>query len=220
MVRTHVSWQWLALPVLLFALLLVLGGWMIAQRNEAGALGLELASLRERVLVQREELESLRSTAGTGRNAVSIERAAQQQLLARIAALESENAALKEDMLLFERLIPGAAESASVRIENFRVVRESDGGFRYRLLIAYQPDRQSPDFRGHMKLSVAFVRLGKNEVIELPKSKEGAESYQLLVRHFLRREGVFQLPKGAEIERVEASVFQGDTLRVKRSAQL
>jgi len=43
-VRTHVSWQWLALPVLLFALLLVLGGWMIAQRNEAGALGLELAS--------------------------------------------------------------------------------------------------------------------------------------------------------------------------------
>lgn len=219
-VRTHVPWPWFALPVLLFALLLALGGWLVAQRNEAGALGYEVAGLRERVLAQREELELLRSTAGTGRNAVSIEKAAQQQLLIRIAALEAENAALKEDMLLFDRLIPGAGEAASVRIENFRVMREADGRFRYRLLIAYQPDRHGSDFRGRMQLAVSFVYLGKSEVMELPSRQDGVENFQLSIRHFTRREGAFQLPRGAEVKGVEARIYQGDTLRVKRLAQL
>ena len=219
-VRTHLPWQWFALPALLVALLLALGGWLVAQRNETGVLGRELAGLREQVHVQREELDLLRSTAGTGKNAVSIERAAQQQLISRIAALESENAALKEDMLLFDRLIPAAGERASVRIENFRVLQEPEGRFRFRLLIAFQPDKQSPDFRGQLQLVVSFVLRGKNEQLELPEGRADAENYQFLVKHFIRREGVFQLPKGAEIKGVEARIFQGGTLRFKRSAQL
>lgn len=219
-VRTHVPWQWLVLAALLFALLLLLGGWLVAQRNEAGALVYEVANLREKALAQREELDLLRSTAGTGLNAVSIERATQQQLLNRITALEEENAALKEDILLFDRLIPSAGESASVRIENFRVTREFDGRYRYRLIIAFQSGAGGADFRGRMQLAVSYVRFGKSELIELPSSQDGAENFQLSVKHFARRDGVFQLPKGAEIKGVEARIFQGDTLRVKRSAQL
>ncbi len=219
-VRTHLPWQWIALPALLSALLLALGGWLVAQRNETGVLGRELAGLREQVRVQREELDLLRSTAGTGKNAVNIERAAQQQLISRIAALESENSALKEDMLLFERLIPAAGEHASVRIENFRVLQEPEGRFRFRLLIAFQPDKQSPDFRGRLQLVISFVHLGKSEQLELPGGRDDVEGYQFLVKHFIRREGVFQLPAGAEIKGVEARVFQGATLRLKRSAQL
>lgn len=219
-VRAHVSWHWYAFIACLSALLLVLGGWLVAERNDAGNLGRELADLREQIFMQREELRLLRSTAGTGKNAVNIERAAQQQLVSRIAALEVENAALKEDILLFDRLIPVAGERASVRIENFRVLQESEGQFRFRLLIAFQPDKQNPDFRGHLQLVISFVRLGKSEQLELPGRQAGAENYEISVKQLIRREGVFQLPKGAEIKGVEARIFEGDTLRFKRSAQL
>lgn len=62
-------------------------------------MGRELDSLHQQIAEQKDELSLLRSKAGTGQNAVSIERAAQQQLLAELQRLERENAALKEDIL-------------------------------------------------------------------------------------------------------------------------
>jgi hypothetical protein len=219
-VRSHVPWQWIALPAVLLALLLGTAVWLKAQRNEAGALGEEVDYLRQQLLAQGEELNMLRSAAGTGKNAVNIERAAQQQLLNRIQRLESENTGLKEDILLFERLIPVAGESASVRVENFRVSKESATRYRYRLLIAFQPDKQSPDFRGRLEVAVSFANAGKALQLMLPQKGESPADYQLQIKHFLRREGVFELPVGAILQGVEARVLQGDTLKSKRLAQL
>jgi hypothetical protein len=219
-VRSHVPWQWLTLPAVLLALLLGTAGWLMAQRNEAGVLGQEVESLRQQVLTQREELDFLRSTAGTGKNAVSIERAAQQQLLTRIRNLEAENSGLKEDMLLFERLIPVAGETASVRVENFRVIKEPGARYRYRLLIAFQPDKQNTDFRGRLQIAISYASAGKAMQLLLPEKQNSAAEYQLDVKHFLRREGGFELPAGAVLQGVEARVLQGDTLKSKRVAQL
>jgi hypothetical protein len=219
-VRSHLPWQWFALPAVLLALLLGSAGWLMAQRNEAGILGQEVETLRREVQGQREELDFLRSTAGTGKNAVSIERAAQQQLLSKIKSLESENAGLKEDVLLFERLMPVAGESALVRIENFRVLKESGARFRYRLLIAFQPDKQNPDFRGRLQIAISYASAGKVMQLLLPEKQENGAEYQLNVKHFLRREGGFELPAGALLRGVEARVLQGDTLKSKRVAQL
>lgn len=219
-VRSHFPWQWLAMPAVLLALLLGAAGWLVAQRNEAGTLGQEVEGLRQQLLTQREELNLLRSTAGTGKNAASIERATQQQLLGRIQGLESENAALKEDMLLFERLILVVGEGASVRVENFRVIQEANARFRYRLLIAFQPDKQSPDFHGRLQLAISFVHSGQERQLLLPKKGDNSAEYQLELKHFLRREGLFELPEGAVLQGVEARVLQGDTLKSKRLAQL
>lgn len=219
-VRSYLPWQWLALPALLLALLVGAIGWLMAQRNEAGTLGQEVEALRQQLLVQREELNILRSGAGTGQNAVSIERATQQQLLGRIQGLEAQNAVLKEDILLFERLIPVAGEGAVIRIENFRVAQEVPGHFRYRLLLAFQPDRQSPDFRGRLQLVIDFDLAGKRVQLLLPDKRESLAEYQLELKHFLRREGAFELPVGAVLLGVEARVLQGDTLKFKRLAQL
>lgn len=218
--RSHVPWQWIALPAVLLALLLGTAVWLMAQRNEAGALGEEVDRLRQQLLVQGEELDMLRSAAGTGKNAVNIERAAQQQLLGRIQRLESENSGLKEDILLFERLIPVAGEGASVRVENFRVSKESPTRYRYRLLIAFQPDKQSSDFRGRLEMVVNYASAGKALQLALPEKPESASDYQLQIKHFLRREGAFELPVGAILQGVEARVLQGDTLKSKRLAQL
>lgn len=219
-VRSHVPWQWMALPAVLLGLLLGTAGWLMAQRNEAGQLGEEVDRLRQQVLAQHEELVMLRSAAGTGKNAVSIERAAQQHLLGRIQSLESENAGLKEDIRLFERLIPVAGEGASVRVENFRVSREASARYRYRLLVAFQPDKQYPEFKGRLEVVISYASAGKAAQFVLPGKQEAAGEYQLLVRHFLRREGVFELPAGAVLRGVEARIMQGDVLKFRQLAQL
>lgn len=218
-VRSHFPWQWLVLPAILLALLLGVAGWMVAQKKETGILGVEVESFRQQLQAQREELNLLRSTAGTGQSVASIERAAQQQLLTRIQGLEAENAALKEDILLFERLIPIAGEGASVRVENFRVFKESGTRFRYRLLLAFQSDRQTPDFRGRLQIAISYADNGKVLQLVLPERRENSAEYQLEIKHFLRREGVFELPAGAVLRAVEARVLQGDTLKSKRLAQ-
>lgn len=219
-VRGHVPWYLLALPIVLLALLLGLGGWMVAQRSQAGVLEQEVDGLRQQLLTQREELALLRSTAGTGQNAVNIERATQQQLLGRLQVLESQNAALKEDVLLFERLIPLAGEGASVRVENFRVVAEENGRYRYRLLIVFQPDRQTTEFRGRLQLAVTYRHAGKERNLLLPRTQDSSAEYLVETKHFLRREGGFELPQEGVLLGVEARVLLGDTLRSKRSAQL
>lgn len=219
-VRSHVPWQWIALPAVLLALLLAAAGWLMAQRNEAGELGAQLDELRRQMQVQDDELNLLRSVAGTGKNAVSIERAAQQKLLARIQNLEMENAGLKEDMRLFERLIPVAGEGSSIRLENFRVSKESSERYRYRLIVAFQPDKQLGDFKGRLEMVISYARGGKAAQLALPSGRDRAGDYQLLVKHFVRREGVFELPVGAVLQGVEARILQGDTLKARQLAQL
>lgn len=189
------------------------------QRNEAGAVGKELQELRVQVQSQRSELDSLRSTAETRQNAVSIERATQRQLLLRIKELELENGALKEDMRLFERLIPVVGEEAVVRVENFRVTQDGGGRYRYRLLVAFQPSRQKPGFVGRLRLAVSYQLNGVEHQLLVPEKPEVAE-YRLTIKHFLRREGGFELPPGAQLVAVEARVLQGATLMSKRLAQL
>lgn len=219
-VRTHLPWQWWALFALLLSILVAVGTWFALQQNEGRGIGRQVDALRQEFQAQRDELDLLRSTADTGQSAVSIERAAQHQLLVRVHELERENGALKEDILLFERLMPTVGEDGLVRVESFRVTREAGTGYRYRLLLAFQPNKQSPEFRGRLELAVNFVLAGKVHQLLLPdKKRQGAES-QLELKRFLRREGAFELPPGAELKVVEARVLQGDTLKSKRQAQL
>lgn len=219
-VRSHVPWQWLVMAAAVLLLIVVTIVWSIMQHNEAGAMGRELDAVRQQLQAQQEELLQLRSTAGTEQNVVHMERAAQQQLLGRVQGLERENAALKEDILLFERLIPVVGEEAAVRIENFRLTKEGRGRYRYRLLLAFQPSKQAPDFHGRLQLAVAYALAGKELQLLLPGRGGDGADYQIDLKHFLRREGIVELPEGAVVKSIEARIMLGDTLKAKRMAQL
>lgn len=219
-VRTHFPMWCYVLPIVLFALLMLSLGWLMAQRNEAGELGRELEASRQRLISQSDELSALRSSSGAELSAVNIERAARQQLLSRIKVLESENAILKEDMLLFERLIPAASEAATVRIENFKVQADVGGRYRYRLLMVYQPDKQLPEFRGLLQLEIQYAHSGRSARMLVPEVQALRRDGAIEVRHFSRREGGFVLPAGAVLQGVEARLYQGDVLKSKRMAQL
>lgn len=177
----------------------------------------QLMELREQLVTQQGELVLLRSSVGTGQNAVNMERAAQQQLVARIRELETENAALKEDMLIFERLIPVAGQESQVRIESFRVLPESSVRYRYRLLMAFQAAQRGGGFRGVYEVIAAY-RLpdGALQQSILPLRQDGVVD----VQHFLRREGVIELPVGAILISVEARLLQAGKLVTKKVATL
>lgn len=218
-VRTHWPRGWLmAASVVAFAMALLasfFGYRLFGARSD----GEELQRVRDLLFVRQKELDRLRSTDGTGKNAVNIERAAQQQLLVQLGQLERENAQLKEDLLLFERLVPVAADEGQIRVEGFRLQSDGVGRYRYRVLLAYQGGKQAPDFKGRFQLQLIYVSAGRQQQILLPGKASGVGEYQLDVRHFLRREGVFQLPEAAELQSAEVQVLQGDTLKARKQAQ-
>jgi hypothetical protein len=219
-VRPCVPFSWYLWGGGVVVLLILFLFWLLFFRSSGGPDSPWLNDLRHKVLMQQEELLRLRSTEGTGANLAQLERSSQQSLIQRLQALERENVALKEDLRIFERLVPGSAEAGVVRIESFRVVPESDGNFRYSALLAFQPNKQSPSFRGRVELLAVFDRGGKEQAVVLPDSGDASSQGVLEIKNFLRREGGFQAPKGAQLKSVEIRVLQGDTLKTKRTLQL
>jgi hypothetical protein len=219
-VRTHLSWPWYAGGVALILLLFLVIIWLFLQRGETGSMERELDALRTQVRDLDGELLRLRSTAGTEQSAVQMERSTQQQLTSRIKVLELENIALKEDMRLFERLLPLAGNETVIRLESFRVVPDGPQRYHYRALLAFQSGKRAPEFRGRLQILVVFSAAGKRQEMLLPVKREDAEGFQLEVRNFLRKEGAFEIPAGSKLESVEARVLQGDTLKTRRMAQL
>ncbi len=219
-VRSYVPWQWYLLAALMFAILIVSLAWMVSQRSEVGSISGELEMLRLKVRELDDERLMLRSTSGTEKNLAAMERSTQQQLLSRVQVLEAENAALMEDMLLFDRLIPVPGEEAVVRVENFRLIKEGEARFRYRALLAYQPAKQAPGFVGHLQLVISYSLGGKEQRFLLPSKKISESNFLVDMRHFWRKEGTFELPLGASLLGAEVRVLQGGTLKAKKMAQI
>lgn len=219
-VRSHLPWPLYLLATLVLVVLVASVTWVVLQRNQVGSISEELELLRLKVRDLDEERLMLRSTAGTEKNLAVMERSTQQQLLSRVQALEAENAALMEDMLLFDKLIPVPGEEAVVRVENFRLVREGGARLRYRILLAYQPAKQAPVFGGRLQLLIAYHIGEKEHQLVLPSKANPESNFAIDMRHFWRKEGVVELPPGATLLRAEARVLQGDTLKAKKLAQL
>ena len=219
-VRTHFGWPWYAAGVGVLVLVVAVVVWWFAQRGEVVALQTEVSALRQQNADMQGELDSLRARAGTEQSAVHMERTAQQQLLARMKLLEQENAALKEDVSLFERLVPTDGAEAAVRIERLGVLSAAEPGrFRYRLLVGYQPGKQEKEFKGRLQLTIVALQGGKEISLNLPASDENAPEFQVEVRHFLRKEGGFALPIGARVKSIEARLLQGNAVKASQTAQ-
>ncbi len=219
-VRTHLSWPWYVAAASVVVLLLLIFIWFFVQRGEAGGMARELGELRNQVRDLNGELLKLRSIAGTEQSVVQMERSTQEQLTSRISELEAENMALKEDMRLFERLIPSAGNDGAIRLESFRVAPDGPQRYRYNAHLAFQSGKQAPRFRGQLQIMVVFSLAGKRQEMLLPAKGADTGAFEVEFRRVLRKDGVFELPAVAKLESVEARILQGDTLKAKRMAQL
>lgn len=229
-ITTHIAWYWRALALFVFAVLLLsvaigsyelLHGQEVAQAREAVD---EVRSLRNHVRELDAELTKLRSAAGVGENSLQMERATQRHLTGQVKSLESENAALKEDLAFFEGLTQAPeVPQEEVRIDRFRVERgRTAEEIRYRMLVVNSSGigRQGKVFRGELQLLVN-VRQGNKAEVLFPLASVSEKAKTLLeVKSFHRLEGEFVVPPGADVVAVEARVVQDGVVRARQSVNL
>lgn len=103
-VRSHLGWPWYVGGLCTVVLLLAVAAWLILYRGENGSLYRHLDELQQRLAEAEAEAARLRGERGTEQSSLQMEKAAQEHLLLRIKSLEAENAGLREERSLFEKL--------------------------------------------------------------------------------------------------------------------
>ncbi|HSX93556.1 MAG TPA: DUF6776 family protein [Hydrogenophaga sp.] len=165
----------------------------------------ELERLRQEVVTLRADLAALSSEDHTAQSRLTTERSLQEQLRVQIRQLEADNQALRNDLGFFERLIPAGGDALAIR--GLQAERLSATQWRWQVLMI-QAARNAPDFKGALEISFTGTLAGK------PWSAKHAPAPQpVLVKGYLRQEGVVDLPAQAVVKTVTAKLLQGSAVR-------
>ncbi len=174
----------------------------------------ELQQLRGEVVDLRAQLLESRAQSSTSVSQITADRAMLDQLQVQIRQLEADNQSLRSDLGFFERLIPAGGSGDALAIRGLQAERLSATQWRWQVLMI-QPARRAPEFRGTLEVSFTGTLAGK------PWSAKHAPTPQaVLVKGYLRQEGVVELPAQAEIKSVTAKVLQGSAVRTVQTSEL
>jgi hypothetical protein len=173
----------------------------------------ELEQLRGEVQDLRSELAKAQSISNTSESLLIAEKAAQEQLLLQIRQLEGDNQTLRSDLGFFERLIPGSGSDA-LSIRGLQVERVSEGRLKWQALMI-QAKKNAPDFKGTLEVLFAGTLDGK------PWTLAQAPAPQpVLIKSYLRQEGVVEIPPAAVVKTVTARILQDGTVKSAQTLQL
>lgn len=173
----------------------------------------ELAQLRNEVQMLRTDLIKAQSVANTSESLLIAEQAAQEQLVLQIRQFESDNQALRSDLGFFERLIPGSG-SGALSIRGLQVERLSEGQLKWQALMI-QASKNAPDFKGSLEVTFSGTLEGK------PWSIAHAASPQpVLIKSYLRQEGVVDVPPLVVVKTVAAKILQGGAVKSVQTIKL
>lgn len=173
----------------------------------------ELAQLRQEVQQLRDDLSRAQSVANTSESLLTAEKVAQEQLVGQIRQLQADNQALRNDLGFFERLIPGSGTDAP-SIRGLQVERLSEVQVKWQALMI-QAVKNAPDFRGALEITFAGTLEGR------PWSMSQAPSPQaVVIKGYLRQEGVVDVPPGAVVKTVTAKILQGSAVKSVQTIKL
>lgn len=219
-VRPHLPWHWRALgTTLMLAVSVALGAWLYDAVTQVaggpGGVSEQAAALKRRVDELESDLATLRAGGAVEGSARQIERSTQDSLVRQVRLLEEENARLKEDLALFERLEAIGGRSPGLTIDGLHVDAEPvPGRYRYRALVASQGGKGEKEVRLSLQLAVSLKRPEGHAMIVFPAADDpDRQRYALSVRHFRRVEGSFQIPEDAQVVSVEMRLLQDGATR-------
>lgn len=173
----------------------------------------ELVALRREVQILRTDLSEAQLVANTSDSQLITERAAQEQLMVQIRQLQADNELLRSDLGFFERLIPGSGSDA-LSIRGLQAERLSDTQLKWQVLMI-QAAKNAPEFKGTLEVTLSGKLAGK------PWSVKQAPGPQpVLIKGYLRLEGVVDVPAQAVVENVTAKILQGSSVRSMQSFNL
>lgn len=215
-VRSHLPWplRWVALALMLgFSAALALWafefGKNIAGLDKSGKV--DVTALRDELEQLRNERDKAQAIANTADSLLKAEKAAQDQLVAQVRALQADNLALRGDLGFFERLLPAGA-SGGVAVRGLQAEVATAGQMRYQLLVM-QPGRATPEFNGRYELTLSGQLDGKPWTFAMPG---GARPLQF--KQYQRVDGVIAFPPQAVVKQVQVKVM--DTGGGVRATQL
>lgn len=226
-VRTHVPWYWRgAAIVVLLAISLALAGWIYdLGRRYAGfdrtLTEQEMVGLKERVAVLEGELSKASAIANASESNLSIERTTVQQLTQQVRQLEATNAALKEDLAVFESL--AATEDKGVGISIHQLHAELDATahqLRYRFLVSTQGARREKETKVHLAFQLQMQQGGKAVMMNFPALNPSDGKFIISFKHFRRVEGVVPVPADARVLKLEAKLTQDGSVVASQAVNL
>lgn len=215
-VRSALPWP------LRWALAAVVLGFSAAIALWAFELGKELAGLergsREELRTLRQDNQDLRnqlaeqqSVSNTADSLLVAERAAQEQLVQQLRSLEADNRRLRSDLGFFEQLMPSTGASG-LHIRGLQAQRQDDGQVQWQVLVM-QPLKQAPEFRGRLEVRLEGTVQGRPWRFELP-------AQDVVLRQYLRLDGVVDVPPQAVLKTVTARLLQGDKVQSTETQKL
>lgn len=166
----------------------------------------ELQRLRREAVDMRAELLEAQARSNTADGQLTAERTVIEQLRLQIRQLEADNQSLRSDLGFFERLIPSGNDDG-LAIRGLQAERLSPTQWRWQVLMI-QPARRAPEFHGSLEVSFTGTLAGKPWT-----ARQAPVPQPVLVKGYLRQEGVVELPAQAEIKSVTAKVLQGSAVR-------
>jgi hypothetical protein len=173
----------------------------------------ELQQLRREVQVLRANLSESQSVSNTSESLLIAERSTQEQLMMQIRQLQADNQTLRSDLGFFERLIPGSGTDA-LSIRGLQAERVSETQLRWQVLMM-QASKNAPDFKGALEITFAGTLGGK------PWTATQAPTPQpVLIKGYLRMEGLVDVPAQAVVKNVTAKILQGSSVRSMQSSNL
>lgn len=173
----------------------------------------ELEQLRAEVSQLREALGKAQSVANTSESLLTTEKTAQEQLLLQIRQLQADNMTLRSDLGFFERLIPGTGSDA-LSIRGLQIERVAEAQLKWQVLMI-QAEKNAPEFRGQLEISFTGTLDGK------PWSAQHAAAPQsVLIKGYLRQEGLVDVPPQAMVKTVTARILQGGAVKALHTIKL
>jgi hypothetical protein len=217
-VRSALPWpvRW-AIVALVFGFCAAIGLW--AFEFGKGIAGLdkdakeELSHLRTEVAKLRDERDKAQSVLNTSGSLLTAEKATQEKLASRIAQLEAENRAQRDDLGFFEKLLP-ASGAEGIAIRGLQAEMLGEGQVKWQVLVI-QPVKNAPDFKGKLEMVFSGTQAGKPWSMGLPNGTQTLEFKQ-----YRRIEGVLDLPPQTVVKNVSAKVVEGTIIRAVQSLKL
>ena len=133
--------------------------------------------------------------------------------MVQIRQLQADNELLRSDLGFFERLIPGTGSDA-LSIRGLQAERLSDSQLKWQVLMI-QAAKNAPDFKGSLEVIFSGKLAGKPW-----SAKQAPVPQPVLIKGYLRMEGVVNVPAQVVVENVTAKILQGSSVRSVQSFNL
>jgi hypothetical protein len=150
----------------------------------------------------------LRARLAAAESQLQIERAAHDDLGKQVKLLGDENVRLKEDLAVFQNLVPPGGKEDGIQVFRFRVEPDRQPGeYRYGLLLV-QPGQRVKEFRGSLQLVVSLQHNGMRQEIILPEdTNKFPRGQSVSFRYYHRVEGRFRVAPDAVVESLQVRLF-------------